>query len=88
LTAADDFFFVPWVGEAPYENYRAEIVDVATPAQTVWASKPDPRRADGTVMIVLSRGSLNPGKYKLVVYGINGLRQEPLSSYTLRIPAR
>jgi hypothetical protein len=88
LTAAGDFFFVPSVGEASYESYRAQIIDFGTPPRTVWTSEPVAPRNGAAVVVALSRRSLKPGKYKLLVYGINGARQDELSSYTLRIPAR
>ncbi|HEV7570472.1 MAG TPA: hypothetical protein VGQ21_03145 [Thermoanaerobaculia bacterium] len=69
------------------DKLRAEIAAV-NPPQTVWSSKPVPRTPDGSFVILVPRDALNPGTYRLVVYGITGERQEPLNSYTLRVPQR
>ncbi|HEX3579236.1 MAG TPA: hypothetical protein VHY33_11795 [Thermoanaerobaculia bacterium] len=70
------------------DKLRAEIADVANPSRTVWSSKTVPRTPDGSLVILVPREFLKPGTFRLVVYGITGERQEPLSSYTLRVPAR
>lgn len=89
LTASgESYLLVPVLGtEFTAEKLRAEIT-AADPAQTVWRSKPVPRTPDGSFVIVVPHDSLKPGTYRLVVYGITGERQEPLSSYTLRVPSR
>ena len=69
------------------ERLRAEIIAADHP-RTVWSSKPVARTPNGSFVILVPRDSLKPGTYRLVVYGITGERQEPLNSYTLRVPAR
>jgi hypothetical protein len=88
-THGDSYLLVPSLGpDLAVDKLRAEIVDVSNPSRTVWSSKAMPRTPDGSLVIVVPREFLTPGTYRLVVYGITGERQEPLSSYTLRVAAR
>jgi hypothetical protein len=90
LTANGEAYLLvpPLPTDLAVDKLRAEIVDAANPPRTVWSSNALPRTPDGSLVIVVPRGFLKPGTYRLVVYGITGERQEPLSSYTLRVPAR
>lgn len=82
----DSYLLVPMLSpELAVDKLRAEIVDAANPSRTVWSSRAMQRTPDGSLVIVVSRAFLKPGTYRLVVYGITGERQEPLSSYTLRV---
>jgi hypothetical protein len=84
----ESYLLVPALGsEIGADKLRAEITTV-NPPETVWSSKPVPRTPDGSFVILVPRDSLKPGTYRLVVYGITGERQEPLNSYTLRVPQR
>lgn len=87
--AADVESFLLVTGDSAFEKYRVEIVDVAAnPPQTLWRSDSVTRRADGALAIVVHRKLFKPGKYQLVLYGVSGARQEPLSTYTIRVSAR
>jgi hypothetical protein len=87
-TNGESYLLVPSLGSSlAVDKLRAEIVDTADPSRPIWNSKAMPRTADGSLVIVVPREFLKPGAYRLVVYGITGERQEPLSSYTLRVPA-
>ena len=89
ITHGDSYLLVPVLSpELAVDNVRAEIADVSSPSRTLWSSKALPRTPDGSLVIVVPREFLKPGTYRLVVYGITGERQEPWSSYTLRVPAR
>jgi hypothetical protein len=90
LTAnGESYLLVPALGsDLTAEKLRAEIVDVANPSRTVWSSDAVPRTSDGSFVILVPRDSLKAGTYRLLVYGITGERQEPLSSFTFRVPAR
>jgi len=84
----ESYLLVPVLGtELAADKLRAEITAM-NPPQTVWSGKPVPRTANGSFVILVPRDSLKPGTYRLVVYGITGERQEPLSSYTFRVSAR
>lgn len=88
-TNGDSYLLVPVLGsDLAVDKLRAEIAGVADPSRTLWSSKAMPRTPDGSLVIVVPREFLKPGTYRLIVYGITGERQEPLSSYTLRVPAR
>ncbi|MEA2325399.1 MAG: hypothetical protein QOE68_358 [Thermoanaerobaculia bacterium] len=89
LTAKGESYLLvpPLPADLAVDKVRAEIVDVANPSRTVWSSKALPRTPDGSLVIVVPREFLKPGTYRLVVYGITGERQEPLRSFTLRVPA-
>jgi hypothetical protein len=88
-TNGDSYLLVPSLGsDLAVDKLRAEIADVSNPSRTLWSSKAMPRTPDGSLVIMVPREFLKPGTYRLVVYGITGERQEPLSSYTLRVLAR
>jgi hypothetical protein len=88
-TSGESYLLVPSLpSDLAADKLRAEIVDAANPSRTVWSGKSVPRTANGSFVILVPREFLKPGTYRLVVYGIAGERQEPLSSYTLRVPAR
>jgi hypothetical protein len=90
LTAkGESYLLVPILSsDLAVEKLRAEVVDAANPSRTVWRSEVVARTPSGSFVILVPRDSLKPGTFRLVVYGITGERQEPLSSYTLRVPAR
>lgn len=90
LTAnGESYLLVPALGsDLTAEKLRGEIVDAANPSRTVWSSEAVPRTSDSSFVILVPRDSLKAGTYRLVVYAITGERQEPLSSYTFRVPAR
>ena len=83
LTADGDSFLLAasLINEPAFDNYRIEILDPsANPPTIVWSSKPAPRLPDDSVTILVSRTFFRPGKYKLVLYGVNGTREERLST--------
>ena len=91
LTAEGETFVLAasLINEPAFDTYRLEILDpTANPPTTVWSSKPAPRLPDDSVTILVSRTFFRPGKYKLVLYGVSGTREERLSSYSLRVPER
>ena len=72
-----------------FETYRIEMRDeTADPARLPWRSAAIRPADEETLSIEVSRAYLKPGKYHLVVYGIEGTREERLDTYTLRVPAR
>jgi hypothetical protein len=86
----EPYLLVPMLGpDVTADKLRAEIVEAGpNSSRPVWSSEAVPRTPDGSFVILVPRDSLKPGTYKLVVYGITGERQEPLNSYTLRVPTR
>jgi hypothetical protein len=90
MTDGESYLLVPMLGsEVTADKLRAEIVDVANPSRTLWSSASVRRTTStGSFVILVPRDSLNPGTYRLVVYGVTGERQEPLRSFTFRVPAR
>ena len=70
-----------------FETYRVEMSDSATePARLPWRSAPIRAADEETLSVDVSRAYLKPGKYRIVVYGIDGAREERLDTYTLRVP--
>ena len=70
---------------AEFTAFRLELVDGS---KTSWTSPALARPGDDTFRIVVPRAFLAPGKYQVVVYGVNDARQERLASYSLRVTAR
>jgi len=73
------------VGDAPeFDDYRMEIVDAG--GKRVW-SQPMPGRGDSdTLSIIIPRKFLKPGKHQVVLYGVDGSREEKLTTYSLIVP--
>jgi hypothetical protein len=86
VTAQGEFFLlVPFVGESAAESFRADIVAVNS-GKAIWTSNAVRRNPDDSVMIVVPRRFFRSGRYQVRLYEINGARQEPLSTYTIRVP--
>jgi hypothetical protein len=68
-----------------FETYRVEMSD---DTRTPWRSAAIRAADEETLSVDVSRAYLKPGKYRIVVYGIEGAREERLDSYTLRVPGR
>jgi len=88
LTAGESYLLLPTLlNDQRFESYRVDIVDAANPSRRV-RSDAVRRGETGSLVIVVGRESLKPGKYKLLVYGVNGARQEPVNTYTIRVLER
>jgi hypothetical protein len=72
--------------QTSFEQFRLEIVDATKPQQALWSSPVLARSKDDLLAIVVPRKYLKPGKVQVLLYGVSGARQEPLASYTLRVP--
>jgi hypothetical protein len=68
-----------------FETYRVEMSDETRPP---WRGAAIRAADEETLSVDVSRAYLKPGKYQIVVYGIEGARQTRLDSYTLRVPGR
>jgi hypothetical protein len=87
ITADGDSFLliVSLIGPTEFEKYRLELVTTAATPRTLWSS-PLLRRPDNdTFRIVVPSAFLEPGRYQVVVWGVNGERQERMSTYSLRV---
>jgi anti-sigma factor RsiW len=71
--------FVPQ--SASFAAYRLELRG----AQNVIWTGSAARGEEETISVLLPRELLGPGRYELVVYGVDGTREERLSSYALRV---
>lgn len=70
-----------------YREYSFELFYVdATPPRSMWKKDGVERQADGAYPIELSTEDLTPGRYELVLYGLDGEARR-LATYTLRIDA-
>jgi hypothetical protein len=80
-------YIVKPVFEPPrhYREYRLELLDLATaPPRRVWSRDHVEQQPDATYPIRLSTSELEPGLYRLVLYGVDGTI-ERLAEYTLRL---
>jgi hypothetical protein len=89
LTAKGDRFVLDLslFNASRFETYRVELSDESSDAAP-WMSAPIRPSDDETLSIELSRTYLKPGRHRIVVYGIDGTREQRLDSYTLRVPSR
>lgn len=68
-----------------YHEYRLELLDLATtPPRRVWIRNRVAQQPDATYPVRLSTRELDPGLYRLVLYGVDGT-VEQLAEYTLRL---
>lgn len=83
----DSFLLVsPLINQPYFGNYRLEIVDVnANPLRTLWRSRAIHRDSNDAFAIAVPRRFLGPGRYQVVLYGVEGGRQDRLAVYTLRV---
>ncbi|HXO22486.1 MAG TPA: hypothetical protein VOA87_21405 [Thermoanaerobaculia bacterium] len=84
---ADYLLLIPALINNPrFPDYRLDIVDLGTkPPRVIWTATGLRRRSDDTFEIWVPRSFLKPGEYRLVVYGLDGGRQETLATYTVRL---
>ena len=87
LTGTDDVFvlLVPLYHPRGFEQFRMEIVSVGMHSRTLWRGEVMPRPADGAFRIEVPRGFLDAGLCRVVLYGVNGSREERLISFTMRV---
>lgn len=66
------------------ERFRVEIVDDA--GKPRWSGTLPPRTDDLILSLSVPRRFLKPGKYQIVLYGVNGATESRLETYALRVP--
>ena len=88
LIGSDDAYLLTLtvIGDQRFEGYRCELVDAA--GGSLWRSDLLHRNEDDTFAVLVPRAFLTPGQYKLILYGINGKRQEQIETYTVRSDPR
>lgn len=72
------------INEQRFPHYRLEIVDAK--GTSLWTRSDAQPRNDDTFALVVPRAFLAPGTYQIVVSGVDGVRQEKITSYTVRVP--
>lgn len=85
---SSDFVLAPALINAPlYAGYEVELLDLAaTPPRPIYTATGVERHTDNTLTIFVPRTFLPSGRYRLVVYGLEPSRRDPLATYTIRIP--
>jgi len=89
LSKDTDYLLQP-VFDSPrqYREYRLELLDLGTtPPRRVWLRDNVAQTQDGTYPTRLSTRELDPGLYRLVLYGIDGT-SDYLTDYTIRVTAK
>jgi len=70
-----------------FETYRIEMRDTGvTPPRSLWSMAGFRRTHDSTVIVTVPRAFLGPGTYQLVLSGTLGAHEEPIGTYSIRIP--
>lgn len=68
-----------------YQSYRFELVDLrSTPPRSLWTRDGVEHHPDGSFPVRLSTRDLEPGRYQLILYGVDG-KDERLATYAFRI---
>lgn len=82
----DVVVFLPLIDPRQFADYRLEIVDLSAGApRRVWSRTGVRRGENDTFVVHLPRAFAAPGRYQFVIYGIEGAREERLSSYSVRV---
>ena len=73
-------------GDDAFDGYRAEILDLnVKPPRRLWNQRDITRNEDNEFEIVLLREFLRrPGRYQVVVYGLDRRTETRLATYTIR----
>ncbi|HYU24719.1 MAG TPA: hypothetical protein VEO74_05915 [Thermoanaerobaculia bacterium] len=84
LAVAGDSYslLVPLLNQQPFDSYRLEI---ANASHTLWRSPALHANADDTFSLLVPRSFLPPGQVQIVLYGVNGAREQQLARYSLRV---
>lgn len=87
LTGSEDVFVlvVPLYNPARFEQFRLEIVGTESGARPLWRGEVQPRPADDAFRLEVPRSSLDAGKYRVALYGVEGAREQLLDTYTIRV---
>lgn len=82
-----DYLLAPAIlDQRQFAEYRVDLVHTgAKPERVVWSGTRE-RREDDTFVVDVQRSYLKPGRYQLVVYGIQEKRDEELARYSIRVP--
>lgn len=83
---ARDLLLMPTLINHPaYPAYRLDAVAVPEggPEERIWSLPGLARRRDDSFEILVPRNALDPGRYRLELYGEG--RQEPLATYTVQV---
>jgi hypothetical protein len=71
-------------GDPRYARYRVELVDEA--GERLWSGLLPARGDDGTLSLMVPRTFLKPGRHRIMLYGIDGAREQQLETYALKVP--
>lgn len=83
---ADLLITAALLSEREYPDYRLDIVETdGIVSRTVWTSTGLRRRLDGTFHVLVPRAFLQPGRYRLVVHGLDGAKRDELAHYTVQV---
>lgn len=83
----ESYVLVAAIGSEPrFADYRVEIVDAG--GKRLWTRTVLGRGDSETLSIAVPRAFLKPGKHKVMLYGVDGAREERLASYSMRVPRR
>ena len=87
LTGSDEVFvlIVPLFNPGAFEQFRLEIVETEPGARTVWRGDLQSRRSDDAFRIEVPRSYLDAGKYRVVLYGVDGTREQRIDTYSIRV---
>jgi hypothetical protein len=88
IPAGDDDFVLQLslISQPAFPDYRITIQDAS--ARTLWTGRGMHRRSDDTFAMRVSRALLPPGKYRVVVDGLDGARTQELGRYDFVVAAR
>jgi len=89
LSTDTDYLLQPaFTPRGRYSEYHLELLDLTTEQpRRVWMRERVTRQPDDTYPVNVDTQDLEPGLYRLVLYGVNGTA-EPLAEYTLRVSTR
>lgn len=76
---------VSLLSQVDFASFRLELVK-AGETRAVWRSGRMAAPADGVFRLAMRHSAIAAGDYDLLLYGINGDREELLATYSIRVP--
>lgn len=73
---------VPLIGEPRHSTFRLELQSDSRP---LWSSKAVRPDRENSFLIFVPREFVKPGRYRVVVYGVNGAGEQQVESYAMRV---
>lgn len=81
--------FVPFNDEREFDTYRLDLQDASSdPPRPLWRKDDLRHTGDVAISVAVPTTLLKAGRYRIVLHGVNGTRDDIIGTYTFHVPAR